>query len=178
MRLLTLALPVLLMAAGGKDEPEIQGLHAHREGNSLLVSFELIRALDEPTLERIQSGLPTQFRYVLRLEHPRRWWFDRGLGRTTLEIVAMYNAVTLEYLVNYKQDGKLFDSRVVTGTDELEQAMTMIHRLAAFELEGEPRGRQFLRVRAELGSRHVWLLFPRTISTDWARLRLDRGVLP
>ena len=86
----------------------------------------------------------------------------------------MYNAVTHEYLVNYKLDGKLYDSRVVSDPDELKRAMTMINALAAFDFDEPPPDRWVLAVRAELGSRNVMLLFSRTIATNWARVRLGQ----
>ena len=90
----------------------------------------------------------------------------------------MYNAVTEEYLVNYKHDGKLIDSRVVTDTSELETAMTMINALPAFEVESPMPNRALLRVRAVLGSKHLLYLFPRTIATNWARFRLEQQPPP
>lgn len=174
MRPLIALLSALLLAAGGQEPPEIQGLHAHRQGDTWMVSFELRGAFDEPFLERLQSGLPTELRYVLHIERPR-WWIDQNLGRTTLQVVAMYNAVTEEFLVNYKLDGRLIDSRVVTDADELETAMTMINALPAFELESPIPERGVLRVRAVLGSKHLLFLFPRTIATNWARFRLGQG---
>ena len=171
-------LSMLLLAAGGREQPEIQGLHAHRQGNTLMVSFELAGAFDKALLERVHSGLPTELLYVLQFENPRRWWLDQNLGRTTLQVVAMYNAVTEEYLVNYKHDGRLIDSRVVTDTSELETAMTMIHALPAFEVESTMPSRGLLRVRAILGSKHLLYLFPRTIATSWARFRLEQQPAP
>jgi hypothetical protein len=174
MRRLIPALCLLLLAAGGDLKPAIERLRAHRQDGMLIVSFELTEVFDEPTVERLESGLPLEFRYVVRLEHPRRMWFDRGLGRTTLDIIATYNAVTGEYLVNRKQDDKLIDSRAVTSTEDLQRAMTMVSSLSAFEIAKPPGERTFVRVRAELGRRNLLLLFRRTITTGWARVRLDR----
>ena len=172
MRTVLAALFLSLLAAGGREPAQIKGLHAHREESRVLVSFELVGAFDEPIVDRIQSGLPTQFRYEIRLERPRRFWLNNNLGRTTLEIAVTYNAVTQEYLVNTKQDGALIDSRIVSDPEELERAMTMVSSLQAFEVDGEQRGRWFVAVRAALGSRHFMLLLPNTIHTNWARYRM------
>ena len=174
MRRLLPALCLLLLAAGGDSAPAIDNLRAHRQDGTLIVSFELTQVFDEPTIERIESGMPTEFRYVVRLERPRRMWFDRSLGRSTLDIVATYNAVTQEYLVNTKQDDKLIDSRAVMSREELQRAMTMVSSLAAFELAEPPAARTYVKVKAELGRRNLLLLFRRTIATDWARVRLDQ----
>ncbi len=77
---------------------------------------------------------------------------------------------TREYLVNYKLDGRLIESRVVNDLDQLERAMTLIHSLPAFELQEElPPARIQLTVRAQLGSKPILFLFPNQIDTDWAR---------
>jgi hypothetical protein len=173
---------LLLLAVGGIGEPEprIENLHVTRQNGRILVSFQLLDALDEEMLERVQSGLPTELAFTLRLEHPRVWWFDRVFDRATLQVVAMYNAVTREYLVNYKLDGRLIESRVVTDLDRLQRAMTLIHSLPAFELaDGGSAGaglqeeplpsRLQLTVRAQLGSKPFLFLFPNQIDTGWAR---------
>jgi hypothetical protein len=175
MRTVLAALFVSLLAATAKDAPRINGLHAHREESMVLVSFELVGAFDQPVLDRIRSGLPTQFEYEIRLERPRGLWFGNNLGRTKLQIAVTYNAVTQEYLVNTKQDGRLIDSRIVSDAAELERAMTMVHSLPAFEVDREQRGRWVVSVRAVLGSRHVLLLFRNTIHTNWARYQLAQA---
>jgi hypothetical protein len=99
----------------------------------------------------------------------------------------MYNAVTREYLVNYKLDGRLIESRVVTDLEELERAMTLIHALPVFELAhgGSGRGglqeelpppRIQLTVRAQLGSKPFLFLFPNQIDTGWARSWLGEPI--
>jgi hypothetical protein len=129
--------------------------------------------------ERVQSGLPTELAFTLRLEHPRVWWFDKVFERTTLQVVAMYNAVTREYLVNYKLDGRLIESRIVTDLDELERAMTMIRSLPAFEIQEElPPPRIQVTVRAQLGSKPFLLLFPNQVDTGWARSWLGESLPP
>ena len=164
---------VLLGAAAGDPDPTIQALRASRQGGSLVVSFELANAFDQPTLDRIHSGLMTEFRYVVQMERPRRWWFNPSLARTTLGISATYNAVTQEYLVNTRQDDRLITSRAVSDVTELQRAMTQISSLTAFPMPDSP-GRTYVRVKAELGVRNFLLLFRRTVDTDWARVRLDQ----
>ena len=107
MRLVLLLLSALFLAAGDASGPVIEGLQVSRDGGTILINFELKNALDEPTMERIQSGLPTEFRYLIRVQNPHRWWFDSGVDRVVLQVVTMYNAVTMEYLVNYKLDTAL-----------------------------------------------------------------------
>jgi hypothetical protein len=170
--LLGLFLGLLAITSAAAQNARIDGLNVQREGQRLLVSFELVDGVDEEMLARIESGLPTELEYTLRLERPRTWWFDRLYQRGRLNIVVKYDAVTQEYQLNYRHDDRLIDSRVVADQAALVQAMTLITSLPAFEVEGEPRPRDQVMVRAELGSKHILLLFPNRIRTNWARFRL------
>lgn len=147
----------------------IAGLSAVREGTVLLVSFRLDRALDERTWEKIESGLPTGFTYDIQLRRIRRRWFDKAVVATRLQVVAMYNALTREYLVNFKRDGELYASRVVTSQEDLERALTTFEGLPSVELADEPPGRMVLRVRAEVRTRTRLGLIPDRVHTAWAQ---------
>ena len=177
MRILATALySVLLLAAGGTGKPHISDLTVSVEAGHVDVGFALSDVFDDELVERIQTGLPTGFDFKLRLVKSQRWWwFDPNLRSAKFHVVAMYNAVTGEYLVNYKQDGKLIDSRVVREIPELRDAMTRFENLRVFDTEGlEAKKRVWVRVRAELGSRHLLFLIPTTIETDWAESRRFR----
>ena len=153
----------------------IAALSVVRDGAALLVSFRLDRALDERTWERIESGLPTGFTYDIEVQRLRRRWFDKRVGATRLQVVAMYNALTREYLVNFKRDGELYASRVVTSTADLERAMTVFEKLPSIEIEGDQSGRLVLRVRAELRSRTRLGLIPDRVHTAWVQTRPFRS---
>ena len=140
-----------------------------REGAALLVSFRLDRALDERTWEKIESGLPTGFTYDIEVRRIRRRWFDKAVVATRLQVVAMYNALTREYLVNFKRDGELYASRVVTSREDLERALTTFEELPSVEFADEPPGRLLLRVRAELRTRTRLGLIPDRVHTAWAQ---------
>ena len=86
----------------------------------------------------------------------------------------MYNAVSQEYLVNFKRDGKRVESRLARSRPELESAMTRFERVPMFatsDLQGGPGSRFLLKARAELGTK-TWLSFiPIHVETDWAQSR-------
>jgi len=154
--------------SGRSAKAAIDDVAAVREGSTLLVSFRLVRGLDERTWEKIQSGLPTGFTYDIEARRLRRRWLDKDVAATRVQVVAMYNALTREYLVNFKRDGELYASRVVTSRDELERALTHFEQLPSVELEEHPPGRLLLRVRAELRIRTRLGLIPDRVHTDWA----------
>lgn len=167
-----------LASLGAKDsgaDAEITDLRVALEDGRVLVSFDLRGAFDQRLLERVESGLPTSIAYRLVLLKDRKRWFDRSLEDSRLTVVAMYDAMRREYLINYKQDGRLLESRMVHDLDALERAMTHFERLPAFTLPPEPKGERLLvRARAELGSKTVLWLIPTKITTGWEESRKFR----
>ncbi len=159
----------LLSIFGGQPgKARLSDLSVDLVEGRLEVSFRLSEAIDEELIERIETGLPSGFRYQFKLVRPVKNWFDNTLITSQLEAVAMYNAVTREYQVNYKQNGKLTNSRVLTDRKDLEAALTRFDRFTPFPIdEIKARKPVHLRVRAELGSRNLLLLIPTTIHTEW-----------
>ena len=156
----------LAMAVSG--EPVLDELQVTLDGGQVLVGFHLANGLDAETRERIASGLPTSFVYELELKRDRKHWWDRGLDATVLEVVAMYNAVTREYLVNTKQGGRLIESRTVRDEVELERAMTVFESFPAFTLDGDRDNSRFLvRIRVDLGPGALLGFIPYQRSTAW-----------
>ena len=167
-----LALAVFWLATGVRADSEarLDTLGVERDGQRLLVSCQLSGAFDEPFRQRLQSGLPTPLVYRFVLERERSSWFDASVARSKVQVVAMFNAVTSEYLINFKHDGDLIQSRVVRDADELERAMTVLEDFPIFTLEGPLKDDDYyVRARAELGTRTVLAFIPRTLSTDWAK---------
>ena len=110
-----LAIVWLLGAAtAATAEARLDKLEVQREGRQVLVSIELADAFDEELKAQIESGLATGIEYELQLAKDRKRWWDRPLRTAKLQLVAMYNAVTRDYLVNVKLDDKLIE-KSVTG---------------------------------------------------------------
>ena len=144
------------------------------DGEDILVSLELDDAFDDRWVERLESGLPTELNYDLRLARDRQW-FDKGLVKCRLTLIAMFDAVRREYLLNIKQDGQLVESKTAKDLEALERAMTRIERFPAFRLDGRThQTRMLVKARAELGSRNLLSLIPVKIRTGWAESRKFR----
>jgi hypothetical protein len=139
------------------------------DGNRVLASLTLAGAFDRRLAARLESGLPTSILYRFELHSDRKRWYDNRLAASTLEVVAMYDAVTRTYTVHSRLDGELVESRAVRDREALEAAMTRIERVPVFTLDGPPhRRRLILKARAELGSRLLLSFIPVTVATDWA----------
>ncbi len=177
-----LLLGLLTSSAARAEDPKIHGLKAAVDGHRVMLAFVMTDAFDHDLIDRIASGLPTSFTYEIELAKDRKRWFDRSLGHSELQVIAMFDAVTREYLVNYKLDGKLVESRMVRSLDELRQAMTHFEGIPAFTLEPLPGGfRMLVKVRALLGSHGLLGFIPARITTDWKesnKFRAPEDLLP
>jgi len=157
------------VAAENGQEARIAALGVKLGGGQMLVDFQLIGGFGEELQQRIDSGLPTGLIYEIELLRARRSWLDESLASGELQVIAMYNALTREYLINFKHDGNLILSKVVREPAELRQAMTAIHDLPAFSAEERWREEKLqLRVRAELGTGTTFFFIPHTVRTEWA----------
>ncbi len=166
------AVCLLLLALGAPAtaaaDPEIHGLDVALDGRRVLLAFVLEDGFDREVVERVRSGLATSFTYEFELLRDRKRWLDRPLEQSELQVIAMFDAVASEYLVNYKLDGKLVESRMVRSLDELRKAMTRFEGLPAFTLEPLPRRwRLLVKARAVLGSRTLLYVIPTRVTTDW-----------
>lgn len=170
-----LTLTAFLFFGSSADKPRLSELQVALDGRRVEASFELVNGFTDKLFERIQTGLASGFTYQFVLTRDQKRWFDNRLDSSTLEVTAMYNAVTREYLVNFKQDGKLVDSRIALDREELERAMTRFSGLTIFHL-GEKGNDKRLSVgaRAELGSKTTLLIIPTRVKTDWVRSRRFR----
>jgi len=161
--LLTTLVAVTATAAGA----ELSSVDVRVDGNLARLDLVLDGSFTDDFVERLESGLPTGLIYRFELLQDRRW-FDRELEKGMLQVVAMYDAATRGYLVNYKLDGKLIESRMVRELAEVEEAMTRIEDLPAFRLDDYPNAwRLLVRARATVGSRTVLFFVPARAITDW-----------
>lgn len=159
-------------ASSRSAEVRITNLRVKLLENQVLLSFKLADVFDEDLERRIESGLLTGFAFQFQLVQDRKSWFDKGVDSGSLRVDAMYNAVTREYLINYRYDGDLIESRVVRASEELRDAMTTFSEFPVFTVEGRARRQRLrVRVRAVLGTKMVLFFIPRTRSTDWVETR-------
>jgi len=158
----------LLFAAGPPGKPRLAEPRVSLDGQRIQVSFALVNGFDDELLERIRTGLPSGYVFDIRLLRDRKRWFDLQIDSSRLEVVASYDAVTREYLVNTKQDGRLVESRAVRDERELERALTRFEAVPVFTLErGGGDRRLLLRMRAEIDSANLLFFIPRRVATPW-----------
>lgn len=162
-------------APAESGDARIIGLRLTLKDQQAWLSFRLRNAFDEDMRQRVMSGLPTRLTFEFELVRARRGWFNTGVDSGSLQVIAMYNAVTREYLINYKHDGDLIESRIVQDFDELRAAMTDFKDFPAFSTLGRNTDQRLrIRVRAELRPRTIFFFIPATVYTDWAESRKFR----
>ena len=167
--LLLYLLPVAAFAA----EPSIENLSAAAANGKVSVHLTLASGFDRPeTVQALQSGIPTAFTYIVEIYRDRPNWFDEGIGRSRIEIIATFNSVTREYLLNYRRDRRLVRSETFTDLQTLEKRMTTIDEPDLFDI-GTRRPYK-LRIRAKADFMRDWLLYfiPREMSTRWRSVRV------
>lgn len=172
-RLSLLLLAITLAASAASAEPRIENLSAVAAERRVSVRFNLAGAFDGgKTVQALQSGLPTSFTYVIEIFRDRPNWFDEGISRSRIEVIATFNSVTREYLLNYRRDRKLVRSETLTSLETLEKRMTEIDEPALFEI-GERRPYKLkVRVKADFERGFLLYVVPWQISTHWRDTRV------
>lgn len=165
----------ILLAAGAAAAaaPEIRALSAVAAGTNVHVRFHLVNAFDDGDVVRtLQSGLPTKFAYVVEMYRDRPNWFDQGVSRTTIEVIATFNSITREYLLNTRRDRKLVRSETFSDLATLEKRMCSIDEPALFDTGGRRPYKLRVRVRADFGRTFLFYMIPSSISTRWRDVRV------
>jgi hypothetical protein len=164
----------LLAPAAFAADPQIDHLTATAANGQVSVHFVLAHAFDrEETIKGLQSGVPTSFSYVVEIFRDRPNWLDEGISRSHIEVIATFNSVTREYLLNYRRDRRLVRSETINDLAELQQRMTTIAEPDLFDIGRRPPYK--LRVRAKADLMRGWLLYfiPWEISTRWRTVHVE-----
>jgi hypothetical protein len=167
------AVLLLVASAGFSDDPKIDTLTARSLNRQVHVHFSMGHAFDrEQTIQGLQSGVPTSLVYIVEVYRDRPNWFDEGIARSRIEVIATFNSLTREYLLNYRRDHKLVRSETFNDLVSLEKAMTNIDEPALFDIGKRPPYKIMVRVKADL--MRGWLLYfiPWEVSTRWKAVRV------
>jgi len=70
------------------------------------VHFSLAHAFDrEEIVQAIATACSYRLHLRLEISRDRPNWFDEGIHRSRIEVIATFNSVTREYLLNYRAIG-------------------------------------------------------------------------
>ena len=126
----------------------------------------------DQTVQGLQNGVPTSLVYVVEAYRDRPNWFDEGIARSRIEVIATFNSLTREYLLNYRRDHKLVRSETFSDLLSLERAMTNIDEPALFEVGTRAPYKVMVRVKADLMRGWLFYFIPWEISTRWKSVRV------
>jgi Domain of unknown function (DUF4390) len=177
VRSLAISLFLYLVAAGGfAADPKIDNLAATSANGKVSAHFTLLNAFDrDEIVQGLQSGVPTSFAYIIEVYRDRPNWFDEGIDRSRIEVIATFNSVTREYLMNYRRDRKLVRSETFTDLETLEKRMTTIDESDLFDVGGRRPYKLRLRVKADLMRGWALYFIPWNFSTRWNDVRIAEG---
>jgi hypothetical protein len=154
-------------------DPTIDNLTATAANGKVSAHLTLLNAFDRAEIvQGLQSGVPTSFGYVVEVYRARPNWFDEGIDRSHIEVIATFNSVTREYLMNYRRDRKLVRSETFTDLEKLEKRMTTIDEPDLFDVGNRRPYKLRLRVKADLMRGWALYFIPWNFSTRWRDVRI------
>ncbi len=154
-------------------DPRIENLSAIAANSHVSVRFSLANAFaDAQRVRSVQSGLATSITYVVEIYRSHPNWFDDGIARVRIDVVATFNSVTREYLLNYRRDDLLVRSVTFTDLVALEKRMSTIEEPDLFAIGTRRPYKLKVRVKADLGRGWLLYLIPWQSSTHWQSSRV------
>ena len=164
---------LLLASTVSAAEPKIAELNASAAHGLVTVRFALHDAFDDPQLIKgLQSGIPTSFTYIVEIFRDRPNWFDEGLGRSRIEVIATFNSRTQEYLLNYRRDRRLVRSETFSELAALERRMTTVEEADLFDIGSRRPYKVKVRVKADVMRGWLMYVVPWEVSTRWREARV------
>jgi hypothetical protein len=168
-----LILLTLAAASARADDARIESLAAAAANGQVSVRFSLANAFrNGQTVQGLQSGVPTSFTYIIEIFRDRPNWFDEGIDRSRIEVIATFNSVTREYLLNYRRDRKLVRSETFSDLEALEKRMTTIDEPDLFDIGKRRPYKLKVRVKADLSRGWMLYVIPWQVSTRWKEARV------
>lgn len=159
--------------SGYAADPRIEHLTATAATGQVSVRFNLAHLFDRDEMRQaLQSGAPTGVTYVVEIFRDRPNWFDEGIARSRIEVIATFNSVTREYLLNYRRDRRLVRSEVLSDLAALQRRMTTIDEPNLFDIGDRRPYKLKVRAKADLTKGWLFYVIPWDTSTHWAAVRV------
>lgn len=176
----------IVAGAGRAAEPAdpsraaILDLEVARSDEEVRVSFRVEGAFPVEMLERIHSGIPVTFRHRVELVARRPFPLvpSKVLGSVLVETTAKYDSLTRQYYLSLRTvrgeqeaEAAVEASSITSSLSEMQSWMTILREVT---LPSPPpqdlaRGRLRVRVRAVLGRRFRFFIFPASYAASGER---------
>lgn len=179
---LVLALFPVLRSEARRGDATIEDVHLSRGSHEdLVVGFRVDKALDARVFDTLDSGLPVQFVYLIRVEHPRNFARDEQVA--DLRLVRVMEKDNLKDRYRVKLEGQK-EGRDFSSLEEAIGVMTRVEGVSLMPLEVlASRKPLVLRIKAQLQKfqlpfrLHYLFAFVSylDVETDWFSMDLPPG---
>jgi hypothetical protein len=138
---------------------QVTNIHIKNDNKYVLVSYKISGAFSEMLNQRIESGLPAEFTFRLKVIMNRPPWVEKKLIEKKVVNKVTFDNITGKYTVKVRFDNekKVF---VYTDSKEMQEKMSYIEDFPIIEIDKlEPHRDYFLKIKGELEEEKE-LLFP------------------
>ncbi|WP_417913578.1 DUF4390 domain-containing protein [Candidatus Electronema sp. JM] len=171
---LCVALPAVLFAAGAEDDkPTVAGITLTASGGRLLLAAAVKNSFTKEMLEGVQNGIPVIFRFTMKLERVRSYWFNKELAALDISHTLSYDPIRREYQIVFSEKKQPHSTRSLS---EAQRLMAELKGLEIAKLDQLAAGSGCaLHIKATLAENTfplgLHMIIPFTslwnIETDW-----------
>jgi len=113
---------------------QVTNIKVESDSKYVLVSYKISGAFDEILNQRIESGLPVEFVFKLKVIMHRPPWIEKNLVEKKIVNRVTYDNITGKYTVNIKvgDEEKEF---VFTDLEKMQEKMVYIKKLPVIKLD-------------------------------------------
>jgi hypothetical protein len=108
--LITIVFVLTLTASANAEEARLEEVRVFYSPD-LRVSFVVKGAFKEGIVEAINSGIPTSFTFIVKLQRKKKLWFDEHAGTWKFKHTVKYDALKEEYEVTLDENRGTFKTK-------------------------------------------------------------------
>ena len=141
---LTLSFASSASAAGKASLEDV----AVTRDQGMKVSFVVRDAIKKDIKEAIESGIPTSFTFIVKINRKRGFWLDKNIGKWKFNHTVRYDNLKDEYEVYLEETGK---KKIVKDFNEMVELMITGKDISLLPLPALKEGEEYvLRLKAKL----------------------------
>jgi len=135
-------------ATGAGSKPLITDIVINASKGRLLLSAAVKDCFTKEMLEGVQNGIPVTFRFKIRLERGRSYWFSKKIKELAINHTLSYDPIRREYQVAFAE----YDQpRTTRSLAEAQQMMAELRGIEIAALKELKVGASYaLRIKATL----------------------------
>ncbi|MEW6456516.1 MAG: DUF4390 domain-containing protein [Acidobacteriota bacterium] len=149
---------------------EISDIKLRFYEDDLFLSFRVDEAFTQKVIDRVRSGLETNFIYKIHISKDRNFWRDKVLIKKDIISTAKFDVIKKQYNLTRKIDNQIVESSFTDSEKEMRLWMTHISEVKISLLSVlKKESRYYLRVKGILLKRSLLKIVPSNLSTKWKR---------